>query len=93
MALYLLTEALESNALGFYSEGLLVFAQSLLESFAKKCERENDFGDWVDLFDRATKITEICGEKFRREIQRTINRIKSPSICATVEIFCYNTIN
>jgi hypothetical protein len=62
MALYLLTEALASNALGFYSESLLVFTQSLLVSFAEKCERENDFGDWVDLFDRATKITEICGE-------------------------------
>ena len=62
MALYLLTEAIASNAIGFYSESLLVFAPSLLESFAKKCERTNEFMEWVDLFDRAADIIEICGE-------------------------------
>lgn len=61
-ALYLLTEALTSNARGFYSESLLVSISSLLESFAKKCERLNDMIQWVGLFDRAAGIIEICGE-------------------------------
>lgn len=62
MALYLLTEAVASNGPGPFSESLLAVVSSLLESFAEKCERLNDFGEWVALFDRATDVTELCGE-------------------------------
>jgi tetratricopeptide (TPR) repeat protein len=62
MALYLLTEAVASNGPGPFSESLLAVVSSLLEPFAEKCERLNDFGEWVALFDRATDITELCGE-------------------------------
>lgn len=62
MALYLLTEAVASNGPGPFSESLLTVVPGLLESFAEKCEKLNDFGEWVDLFDRATDITELCGE-------------------------------
>ena len=62
MALYLLTEAVTSNGPGFFSESLLAVVPGLLESFAEKCERVNSFEEWVDLFDRAAGITEICGE-------------------------------
>jgi hypothetical protein len=62
MALYLLTEVVASNGPGPFSESLLEVVPGLLESFAEKCERANNFGEWVDLFDRAAGITEICGE-------------------------------
>ncbi len=62
MALYLLTEAVASNSPGPSSESLLAVVPGLLESFAEKCERINSFREWVDLFDRAAGITEICGE-------------------------------
>jgi len=61
-ALYLLREAVASIGTGPLSEGLLAVVPGLLESCAKKCEGENDFMEWVDLFDRASGIIEICGE-------------------------------
>lgn len=61
-ALYLATEAISSSGRGYFSESLVAVIPGLLESFTEKCERENDFGDWVDLFDRAANIMEICGE-------------------------------
>lgn len=62
LALYLLTEAVASNGPGFFSESLLGVVPGLLESFVEKCERINSLGGWVDLFDRAANITEVCGE-------------------------------
>ena len=65
MGLFLLTEATASGGLGAFSDGRLL-VPGLLELFADKCERGNDFGEWfegwVDLFDRAAAIIEICGE-------------------------------
>jgi len=62
LALYLLMEAVASNGPGPFSESLIAAVPRLLESFADKCERVNDFGEWVDLFDRAAGITAVCGD-------------------------------
>ena len=62
LALYLLTEAVASNSSELFSKSLLAVVPGLLESFAEKCERVNSFGEWVDLFDRAAGIIEMCGE-------------------------------
>lgn len=62
LALYLLTEAVASIGPGSFSESMLAVVPVLLDSFAEKCERVNSFEEWVDLFDRAAGITEICGE-------------------------------
>ena len=62
LALYLLNEAVASRGLEYLSESLLTIISKLLDSFAEKCEKGNDFGVWVDLFDRVAAFTEICGE-------------------------------
>lgn len=61
-ALYLLTEAVASNGSGRFSDGLLAVVPALLDLFAQKCEASDTFEEWVDLFDRAAAIVEVCGE-------------------------------
>jgi hypothetical protein len=65
MALRLLTEGV-AVAYELFSESLLAVVPGLLDSFAEKCEREDDFGEWfegwVGLLDRTADITELCGE-------------------------------
>jgi len=82
MGLYLLSEAVASSHIGYYSKNLLAFVPSLLESFADKCERGNDFGEWfegwVDLFDRAAAIIEICGEADTNGDSPSICTVNSP---------------
>lgn len=62
MSLYLLQEAITSCGPGHSSESLMAVVPDLLDSFAQKCERNNSYVEWVDLFDRAAHITEVCGE-------------------------------
>ena len=82
LALYLLTEAVASNSSGLFSEDLLAVVPSLLESFADKCERINDFEEWVDLFDRAAGITEMCGEADVSEGLPSVCKPTSPQFLA-----------
>jgi len=67
---------------GPFSESLLAVVPMLLESFAEKCEKVNSFYEWVNLFDRAAGITEICGEADASGVLPSDCRVTSPQFLA-----------